>query len=355
MASLLGPKSYSLFAVPAGVSEVPIDDIVQPSEDLTFLAPKSIEPNEYWRFRDKEAKLPALGRCFVQSATATHLGGNLDCKGRLIKTYLKPVDGKKPEKHDLFNFSSKRFRPKMMSATTVISMTAGWQNMFYHWVHEVLPRFALIKDLEGQIYIDQGQRFQKESLDFLGIDPSRIIDAAQFQGVEAKELIIPAIPHIPSPWSCNFLRSHVAVQKQVRRLYISRKDADKRRVLNEEELLPILERHGFEVWTLSGLSFAEQVQLFASSEIVVGPHGAGFSHLAFCQEGTPFLELYAPAYVNVCYWHLACAAKLPYHYMFSEGERYPEFFDPKLDPDLEVDPKKFEEALKLALADRQSR
>lgn len=48
-------------------------------------------------------------------------------------------------------------------------------------------------------------------------------------------------------------------------VYISRSDADSRRVINEEELLDELKQMGFEPYTLSELDFEEQVRLFLSS------------------------------------------------------------------------------------------
>ncbi len=352
-AALLGSKSYPLFGLPTGLAEMEIARVVVPKESFELPLPKSIERDLLWCFRDRRVELPELGVFRLQGGVATHLGGYLTSRGKLVTTYLKSVDGKAAANHDLFNFSHKRFFPRMAREESVISLVAGRQDMFYHWMYEVLPRFALIQGIEGKIYIDQGQRFQRESLALLGIDPERIIDASQFQGVQAEELIVPAIPPLPTRWSCDFLRAHIQVEREgKRRLYLSRKDAAKRRVLNEEELLPILEREGFEVATTSSLPFAEQVKLFASAEIVVGPHGAGFSPLTFCKPGTSVLELFSPAYSHRCYWQVAAAAGLPYHYLLGEGEHYPDSVESPRDPDFAIDPKKFEEALRHLIADR---
>jgi len=348
IASLLGPKSYPIFAVPSGVSEAPIEKELLPSEPIDLPLPKTIEKELHSQFLQRTGLLPPLGLFQLSNGIATSLGGNLDQKGRLIKTYLRPVDGKSAENHDLFNFSKRRFFPEIVESERVISLTSGWQDMFYHWMYEVLPRLALVQNIEGKIYIDQGKSFQRESLLFFGVDPTRIIDASKFQGVRARELIVPAFPLIPTQWACRFLKSHIPSKTtEKRRLYLSRKDADKRRVLNEIELVPILQKYGFEVATTSQLPFAEQVKLFASAEIVVAPHGAGLSHLAFCKKGTPVLEMFAPSYTHTCYWQVAAAAELSYHYLFGidDGQSG--------DTDFEVDPKQFEKALLHALADRQ--
>ncbi|MCH9611469.1 MAG: hypothetical protein S4CHLAM81_09450 [Chlamydiales bacterium] len=314
---------------------------------ISLLLPKTVGAQKCDCFTGSFATVPALGSFSLKNGIATSLGGNLDSFGRLICSNIRPVDGKKPEEHDLFNFTSKRFFPKMERHEKVVSLTLGWQDMFYHWMYEVLPRLVFIKDLDCKIYIDQGKRFQRESLKLAGIDQSRIIDASKVQGVYAKELIVPPYPPMPTPWVCHFLRTlNVKPIDKRRKLYLSRRDADKRRILNEDELWPILEREGFELATTSGLPFAEQMALFASAEIVVAPHGAGLSHLAFCEKGTPVLELFAPVYTHRCYWEVASAAELRYHYLFGESEAAE-------DPDFTVDPMLFEKALLHALADRQ--
>ena len=98
---------------------------------------------------------------------------------------------------------------------------------------------------------------------------------------------------------------------------------------------------------LSHLSFKEQAEHFLAADVVVGPHGAGFSHLVFCKPQTPVLEIFSPAYVNDCYWHVCDRIGLPYYYLFGEGERYPDGVQPHLDPDIHVDLAKLEASLRL--------
>ena len=46
----------------------------------------------------------------------------------------------------------------------------------------------------------------------------------------------------------------------------------------------------------------EQIDCFAAAEVIVGPHGGGLSNLVFASSGVRVLELFAPSYVNPCYW-----------------------------------------------------
>ena len=79
-----------------------------------------------------------------------------------------------------------------------------------------------------------------------------------------------------------------------RRLYISRADAGRRMVANEDRIVRLLERHGFEAVLLTPLAVEQQITLVASATHVVGAHGMGLTLMAF-NPGTPVLiELFNP-------------------------------------------------------------
>jgi capsular polysaccharide biosynthesis protein len=68
------------------------------------------------------------------------------------------------------------------------------------------------------------------------------------------------------------------------------------------------------------LSPEEQVRTFAEAECVVGVHGAGLTNLAFAPAGAGVVELFAPDYVNECFWALATTVEgLRYRYLVGDG------------------------------------
>jgi hypothetical protein len=356
-AKLCRSHSFSIFGVPSGLT--PSGDskrILYPPIPQRAKPPLTIEKKHHWIFRSQlqEMILPEAGILTVDGGTSTNKGGVLSSRGELVTTFLQAMDGKTPKQHDLFNFSAKRFFPKIYkSENYVISLTSGWQGAFYHWVYEVLPRIHLVEkggfDLNS-LYAELTFPFQKESLSLMGIGSHKIIDANIYAGVKARQIVFPSTAEIPTKWSCAFLREKFLPMLSERaplRLYISRNDATKRRILNEEETVLCLKKYGFEKFELSKLTFKEQAELFQSAEAVVGPHGAGFSHMVFCKPGTPCLEIFSPAYVNPCYWHVSDRVGLKYFYFFGEGQEYPDFYSTHLDPDIIVDLKKLEASLKL--------
>jgi hypothetical protein len=100
---------------------------------------------------------------------------------------------------------------------------------------------------------------------------------------------------------------------EVRRLYVSRGDATRRRVLNEPELIAALEQRGFTSVQLAKLPVAEQIGLFRGAEIVVGPHGMGMTHVAMGERLGRMVELFPRWGGTAAYAWVAKAAGVDYH------------------------------------------
>lgn len=66
-----------------------------------------------------------------------------------------------------------------------------------------------------------------------------------------------------------------------RRIFLDRKSAVQRRLINSAEVFPILAQHGFEIVCAEDLSYSQQAQLFAETRYVVGLHGAGLTNLLY--------------------------------------------------------------------------
>jgi capsular polysaccharide biosynthesis protein len=118
---------------------------------------------------------------------------------------------------------------------------------------------------------------------------------------------------------------------------------------NEPEVKSLLKDNGFEEIFTEGMSFLEQVRLFASAREIVAPHGAGLSNLVFCQPGTRVLEVFSPNYVNGCFWALANWAQIDYYYILGTGNRPPVGRDPhRVEQDITVNLDELKEALRMA-------
>jgi capsular polysaccharide biosynthesis protein len=76
-----------------------------------------------------------------------------------------------------------------------------------------------------------------------------------------------------------------------RRLYLSRRDDNKRRLLNEDELEAEMAARGFTVVSPENLPVAEQVALFRDAAVVVAPTGAALANCMFMAPGAAVFEI----------------------------------------------------------------
>ena len=72
-----------------------------------------------------------------------------------------------------------------------------------------------------------------------------------------------------------------------RKIFLARDTA--RRSYNQDDALAVAKEFGFEACYPEKLTLEEQVQLFREAKYVMGPSGAGFAGLLFCQPGTSAL------------------------------------------------------------------
>lgn len=97
-----------------------------------------------------------------------------------------------------------------------------------------------------------------------------------------------------------------------KRVYISRRKAARRKVLNEVEVEQLLACYGFESVCFEDLTFEEQLRLCASTQILVGIHGAGLSNIIFLPEAASVVE-FRKFDNGANYFFTKLAATLGYH------------------------------------------
>lgn len=74
-------------------------------------------------------------------------------------------------------------------------------------------------------------------------------------------------------------------------VYISRKGATHRRVLNENDVVALIHQEGGSVVRLEHLNVEEQLSLFRDTTLIVSPHGAAMAGLLAASASTNYLEL----------------------------------------------------------------
>lgn len=75
---------------------------------------------------------------------------------------------------------------------------------------------------------------------------------------------------------------------------IACRNIKRRQLLNEEELIPHLEKMGFRCINLEDYHVRDKIRIFHSSSIIVGPHGGGMSFLFASNPNLKYVEILTP-------------------------------------------------------------
>ncbi|WP_169719269.1 glycosyltransferase family 61 protein [Algoriphagus mannitolivorans] len=210
-------------------------------------------------------------------------------------------------------------------------ITDTWSRNYFHWVVECIPRVLELRNrgILSPLLIPEiiySVPFIKASLDELGIE---IISFNFQEYVLIKELYLitydtPCAFDLDYMW--NLRREFLNVEDQnerptFRKIYISRAKATKRKIENEYELIPILERYGFEVFRTEDLSFKEQRRLFQETKVLFSIHGAGLTNMVFMPAKSKIVELHPDTErYNSCFFHLSSALDIDYLYSFEKAD-----------------------------------
>lgn len=232
---------------------------------------------------------------------------------------------------------------------------------FFHWMLDVLQKLEYLAQFpevmemttsgEAPLIIPADHRFEFVH-NTLGVHGFGIVQPAEDEYIVTQQTwLVPDLaptgnyrPEIVRKLRVR-LRTHYAAQApQPERVYITRANSAKRKVVNEQEILPVLHAYGFTVVDMDLLSFTEQVEVMLGVRYLVTIHGAALSHMLFMPERSRVLEIRAERDVrNHCYYVLATDLGHDYHYVLAakcDAHR------PVQETDLWVDPVLFEMRLR---------
>lgn len=141
----------------------------------------------------------------------------------------------------------------------------------------------------------------------IGFDESWIVRA--HGTVRLRHLALPSTVtgtncFLPSPTAIRRLRELVNAPSKAggaRRIYLSREGAySPRTAKNEADVVAVFSDEGFEIVDPASLRFHEQINLFASAQVVAGNHGSAFANMVFAPPGAQIIDLMPEHWVG--YW-----------------------------------------------------
>lgn len=193
---------------------------------------------------------------------------------------------------------------------------------YSHWLIEYLPRLRALDDMPQYrhfpLLVDEASiqdPHQYEALQTLNRADRPVIPIRKGDIYRCKKLVVPSpLSTMPinlkegasikgsdvviSKLAVDYLRGHFCKPLQLdeglpRRLYISRKSASFRRLVNEDEIQDLFERHGFVTVFPERLTFQAKLALFGGAEVVAGPASSGLTNIVFCPASTRVMLLLA--------------------------------------------------------------
>lgn len=306
--------------------------IFQNEYDKILNLPKTLPGNKYLFAFEQYQKQKSQAVFFAKLKNVKILGSNDGIDGASIITNENIL------LDDLFSYSGESYRNvnykdcyKISNKCSFISQKWGGTN-YFHWLITVMPKLCLlIKNNylnEYPIIICNSfdEKYIQEAFMLLNIPIGNLISQKKYNSIFVNEVIVPS--YIGFNVNANKLTADLL--KDTFKNYIKLSCGKRlllrrngyRKLNNEAEVFSVLSRYGFQIVDNTNLSFKDQIQLFSEAEFVVGPHGANFSNIVFCNKKTKILEMFPDTYVSTCYWQLAEAAELDYYYYVSEGNTY---------------------------------
>lgn len=174
----------------------------------------------------------------------------------------------------------------------------------YHWLTYYLPRLIALERASALADLplvvgDSLTAGQAEALRVAGVDERRLLRLAGGAVYRFDELWVPSlltwrltVHPVALRWLRRTFLGTAAPAAGRRRVFVSRRDASMRQLLNEDEVAALLARHGFETVAAARLGFGAQARLFGEAEWVVGGTGSGLSNVVFAPPGTTVVELH---------------------------------------------------------------
>lgn len=221
--------------------------------------------------------------------------------------------------------------PVPLPGRTMLAVVEG-STIFIHWLLDTLPRFKVLEmmgqdvhDFDHLLVVTAHAKFQKRSLRIAGL-PREKIATRQQHGLR---FAVDEYVHVTKPrnhcfadrWVYEYVTDLFGSPRAAaphRRLYISRGGAARRKVVNEDELLPVLAKHDVEVIRGEDLGLRGTARLFQEASHVVAPHGAGLANLCFMRSGGKVFEFFGP-HLSMDYWRMSAELGLEYTVMQVQG------------------------------------
>jgi len=305
--------------------------------------PKNITPYQGSFFEKEQYYEPAEFKVFERrNVYVTNSGIAFQLCGLIPESVYRYSDRQKKYKLSaIYNFITKR-RRKIIHPEKVIFIHNYYCPGYYHWITEALPRlFALREHCNlSELTLVVPEYYPQYVWDSLtSFHFKKIIKTKKTELIFSEKVITVnnvAYGSIHHPGQTRRIGEYfsswaAAPVSERQKVYITRRGAMRRKIVNEDKVIDLLKSRNFRIVATEEMSFLEQVRLMSSTVLLVSIHGAGLSNMNFMREGGVVIEFYkrlSPGeYLNTSFWRLANACALDYYCLWCEAENRSTSFD----------------------------
>lgn len=302
--------------------------------DPTSLSPTAafalFEPWRDWEQRDCVSVF--RGKAFIEPTA-----GWIVCSpGHLIENCL--IDSSFAERPPFSKYLRTRLWPdgKILREPRIITLRDWGEVNYWHFLNDLIGgrlRLAEHCRLPNDIPLLLGRRaydmpFVREFVEKTNLGGRRLLIQDE-QYIQCEEVVFfetsrHSLRNVDFILDLLGLRSHVPTGS--RRIFLTRRAASGRHIANNEAIMAVCRRFGFEVVMAEEMRLQTQIEVFSSARVLVAVHGAGLVNMIF-RKGAPLsvLEIFpGPSYHGwdappPHYFWLAQALGFAYDAVFGNG------------------------------------
>ena len=229
-----------------------------------------------------------------------------------------------------FNFNKREIN---YSKNCIVLWSHKWGGGYYDFLFFIYSKLLRIKEVIGEAEYKQslllypifGKKFEKEFWKIAGLEENQVLDVRS-NIVEAENYYLANnekwfFPNIRDISNLTKLPLSLPIKKlpEYNRIYISRKI--RRKLSNEAEIIQVLQEFGFKIIEDKTRTVKEQMEIYYSADVILGPHGASFANILWCRPNTVLIEMFSNQYYPPYFKYLANVLKLRYYGIFENDLR----------------------------------
>jgi hypothetical protein len=208
------------------------------------------------------------------------------------------------------------------AADNTLVMSSIWSN-YYHYTFDMIPKLRLAEQLGyNSVYVPEdllARRYQQSLL-------ARAVDKAPVVTAGMLRVRNPVLAECTqSRESLLWLREKMQISAPPgrRRLLVRRSQADRRigdNISQTPEFMEVMARHGFETVDFGNgeKTIEQQIEMLSGAEVIVAPHGAGLTNLAYLNAPLTVIEVFSASVLSASFMQLSLHLGFRYYAVIEE-------------------------------------